>query len=164
MQLRQTLPFVLFLLVVPALHAQNNARAVKREVRAVRALRGEVERAVGSGKLRRRDTTLECPGAPLAFTVAVYTDRKGRIRRLDLDGGTSDQGALTRYIYDLNGRLRHALATRGAVNGTHEREEVFYRIDGSVLKQETKRLEGPGYMFAPISPITNPAQFVSNPC
>jgi len=155
---------LLSLFLAPALCAQTSARAVEREIRAVRAMRSEVEKAVRGGKLGRRDTTLECPGAPLSFKTSVYTDRGGRVRRLVLDGGTSDQAATTYYLYDREGHLRHAIARRGAVNGTHEEEEVFYRVDGSILRQKQRRLEGPGYPFAPISPITHPADFARDPC
>lgn len=157
------LSFVLVLLA-STLRAQTTQREIKREVASLQAMVKKVNGEIKRKKLARRDTSLACPGAPLSFDVVLHTDRNNTVRAFDFDGGTSDQSAQTRYIYDADGRLRYAVATRGAVNGTSEREEVFYRLNGSVFHRNYRKLAGPGYTFAAISPILDPAKLVSHPC
>lgn len=155
---------LLLAIVAATLAAQTTTPAAEREIGTIRAMRKDVEKRIRKRKLHRRDTVLACPGAPLSFKAALYTDQRGRARCLDLDGGTGDQAALTRYIYDTEGRLRYALAKRGAVNGTNEEEEIFYGAEGSTLRRQTRKVRGPGYPFAGVSPILHPVEFVRNPC
>ncbi|HET7231471.1 MAG TPA: hypothetical protein VFJ16_15790 [Longimicrobium sp.] len=133
----------------------SSRSAAARDVASARAVYTEVEQAIAAKRLVPRDTTLACDGAPFDVSVTRYADVSGRIRMLSVGAGSDDQSQTTRYYYDAGGRLRFAIATRGAVNGTREDERAWYSPSGGVVRRVSQTTAGLGYPFGEIRAIPN---------
>ncbi len=138
--------------------------AESREVSAVRAVYGEVVRAVDSRELARRDTTFACSEDDLGQTVSIWAGRDSTVRRLMWAWGTDDHAETHWFYYDRTGHLRFQLITFGAVNGTLQEERYYYSADGRVVRHLTQRTRGPGYPFRAGRPIWNPGEWLRTLC
>jgi hypothetical protein len=144
---------------LPAGHA-----AVEHEIATDRSAYYRVEAMIGAGELRRRDTVVTCIGSEFADSVTTYRDSANVVRGLIWRGGTDDQAVEMRYYYDPAGRLRFALARRGAVNGTEQEERVYYAESGAVVRRRVHTTHGPGYPFSELPALQRSADLVRELC
>jgi hypothetical protein len=137
---------------------------VAGEVATARSVYKWVEAAISARELHRRDTVITCAAGELTDSVTTYRDRAGVVRGLIWSGGTDDQAEQLRYYYDVAGRLRFALATRGAINGTQQAERVYFAESGVVLRRSVRTTHGPGYPFGEVPALQRPADVVNAFC
>jgi hypothetical protein len=164
----RTITLVAIALIAPAaLHAQTGAAkghaSERAAVAAARLTFREVEDAVRTKALVRRDTAFTCEDE-LETRVIVDRDRRGMIRRLEWQGGSDDHGESNMYYYDAGGLLRFGFTERGAVNGTSYEERVYFAPDGAVARRIKRRLHGPGYLFADLEAIPNAETWLRDLC
>ncbi|HEU0054303.1 MAG TPA: hypothetical protein VFQ39_14045 [Longimicrobium sp.] len=159
MRILSVLPLPLLILVTAC--APSGAMSKEALVDEARSVSREVEMAVAANRLARRDTTL-CADTTPGTEVRWWTDDAGRVRRLEVEGGTDDHAEHIRYDYDGIGRLRLAFASFGAVNGTGEEETAVFSPTGELLSRERVRTAGPGYTFAEIIPLPAPAAWLAS--
>jgi hypothetical protein len=159
------LTLLALLALTPAARAQAQARTGQaREIEAVRVVYREVEAAITAGRYTRRDSTVSCPGDPPGMRVSWWLDSARRIRQLRWSGGSDDHSETQRSYFDRAGRLRFVLATRGAVNGTQQEERVYFAASGREVHRLLRRERGPGYPFAAVTPVRDPARWLRQVC
>jgi hypothetical protein len=66
---------------------------------------------------------------------------------MDFVAGTDDHSEQVTADFDTGGQARFALVRRGAANGTHQEERVYYDASGAVVGRRITTVRGPGYPF-----------------
>src|SRR5882672_9466747 len=133
--LMRSTPIAAFLasLLVPFVGAQQGAPAHRSAaVLEARVIYEGVERALRQHQLTQHDTTVECQEG-LDARAQLHRDSNGRIRRINLDGGSGDHGESVATYFDTAGRPRFAFVQRGSVNGTQQEERVYLDARGAVV-------------------------------
>jgi len=133
-------------------------------VESARTLYHEVEAALLQQRLTKHDTTVTCAVNGLDARGTLYSDARGRGRRLDTEGGSDDHAEGVATYFDTVGRPRFAFAQRGAVNGTQQEERVYYDEGGRVVRRLVKRTRGPGYSFDTLTSTPRLATWVRDLC
>ena len=147
------------------LHAQSpSPRSGSAAVESAASVYRDVEHALKRGQLHRRDTTVTCQQSGLDARAVFFTDRRHRLRRLDTDGGTDDHAEQVAIYFDTLGRARFAFVQRGAVNGTHQEERVYYDERTKAVRRQVRRVRGPGYPFDTLTTVTQSATLVHDLC
>ena len=162
MIIRLTMSLVALAILAPAAAAAQ--KASERDVVSARAVFAEVRDAIAAGRMVRSDTSVTCRDLPSDVEVRRFVDGSGRVRRLTISGAGEDHVEAVTYFYDSAGRLRFALATRSAVNGTREEERAWYSPAGAVAHRETRRIRGPGYPFEHIRAVADARRWRTGAC
>ena len=153
------------LIVARLLPAQVSPRlADAAAVRTAQSTYQDVEAALKRRQLTRRDTTVQCPPDSLEARGSVYRDRRQLVRRLDTEGGTEDHVEKVVTYFDTLERARFTFAQRGAVNGTHQEERVYYDEHGRVVRRMVRQTHGPGYPFDTLSTVPRLATWIRDLC
>jgi len=128
------------------------------EIRAVRAVYDSLERDIARGRTTSRDSAIGCAvEGNWSATLTVLKDDLGRIRRFTVAGGSDDSFETVAYTFDPAGRLRFALSQRGAVNGSHGEQRVYWDASGQLLYRDNRLLDGEGYPWPDVEPLFHPA-------
>jgi hypothetical protein len=156
------------LLFVSTLASLLGARQVALGTRAqtvveARAVYESVERAMRQHQLIERDTSVTCKNG-LEARAQVHRDGIGRIRRINIDGGSGDHSESVATYFDTAGRPRFAFVQRGAVNGTQQEERVYLDARGTVVQRLVRRTHGPGYPFKTLTRVPRINTWVRDLC
>ena len=75
----------------------------------------------------------------------MAVDRKGVVRRYEMQGGTEDHLLTYRHYYDEAGRIRFVYIIGGAANGTRIQHRIYFDENGHRIWEAHKNVEGQGY-------------------
>lgn len=141
------------------------AAAFQQEIAAVRAIYQEVNRDAAARRLVARDTVPRCvDGLHHLVAATLWADPSGRVRLLKTGGVTEHHGDVRHYYYDRSGQLRFVYVARAAVDDSEEQERIYYAADGRRLQHLTTLTRGPGYPFHEDYPVSDPAEWLRQPC
>jgi hypothetical protein len=136
--------------------ADSTAWMRRPEIRSIRTIVTDVQRAIDDNRMVITDSTVACRGEPSETGYRVFTDSNGVIRRLEEQAASEDHGEFTTYTFDRAGRLRFAFATQAATNGSEAEVRAYWGPDRSLLHQEKRTTKGEGYAWNDIRPIFEP--------
>jgi len=129
------------LVVTPAI-ADDAAK-----VRAARAVFREVVAKRESNSLEAHARTFEFCELYHDGSRVLLLESSGAPRYYQRGAGSGDSSVTWSHYYDIAGRLRFVLISAGAVNGTHVLHRIWFDETGERVREEQKRVEGPGYPF-----------------
>jgi hypothetical protein len=85
--------------------------------------------------------------------LRIARDSKGTVRWYQHYQEGEDSSWDDNYYYDDAGRLRFALMTSYAINGTREQHRAYYDESGRLIYHGRRLLKGPGYFGPPVEDL-----------
>ena len=122
------------------------------KIRAIRAIVQSVKAGLARKSLVLKRRAFEyCE--PYEDTVrAIATDKGGRVRFYQNEGGSDDSSLKWEHYYDEAGHLRFVFITGGAVNGSRLEHRIYFDETGKRIWEEQVYTKGPGYTFPQVWP------------
>ena len=122
------------------------------KIKAIRAIVQSVKTGMSRKSLTTKKRVFEyCePGEDTLRMIA--TDKRGRARFYQNEGGSEDSSLKREHYYDETGRLRFVFITGGAVNGSELEHRIYFDEAGKRIWEEQTYKKGPGYTFPAIWP------------
>jgi hypothetical protein len=149
---------VLLLLLVSALPvaAQSNQEITESnwhthpKIVAIRKMVQSTDQRLKAHKLKSYKKDFQaCEDDALTFR-RIVKDANGRVLMYEgYHEGREDSSSLYNQYYDDAGKLRFALVTVYAANGTREEHRAYYDESGKIIWRNRKLLKGPGYFQPP---------------
>ena len=85
--------------------------------------------------------------------LRIARDSKGTVRWYQHYQEGEDSSWDDNYYYDDAGRLRFAIMTSYAINGTREQHRAYFDESGSLIYHGRRLLKGPGYFGPPVEDL-----------
>ena len=96
--------------------------------------------------------------------AAIYTDEKGRVRKLHCEGGTGDSAGSGDYYYRRDGTIFFSLVRGGNVHGCESEVRSYFNPSGRLIKRSRKEAKQcPAMWLYPLK-ITDPKRGYANDC
>ncbi len=133
-------------------------------VLAALAVQRDVDGTIARRGLSQRDSSAICPQSGLEARATLYSDGRGRVRRLETQAGSDDHGEAISAYFDTLGHATLMIARRGAVNGAQMEERMYFDASGREVRRTERRDAGPSYTFRRITRAPSPATWVRDAC
>jgi len=143
------LKLILITLLIPSVLNASEAVTNKKwanhpEIKKIRELYNAINESKKSGQLNKRTKRCAMSGGSFEIEGALFTDKKGIVRKYAVVAGTGDSIGIAEYYYDEKGVSRFTYRTRSASNGTKKVDRIYFDEIGKLLYTDQKQ-EGPGW-------------------